>query len=185
MTIRVIVFFRKFLLSLSLKKLLLGVVLVSIVLSLPSLGLVYGWYRFLGISPQFLAVADTAIGGALQEVGFLPLLVLAARLCPRGIEATLFALLASIMNIGLAVSDMGGAWLTTFFQVHGAEPGMTADYTNLGIVMWIAILSSALPLPLLPFLPNTKAKGEDVVGAEPSALVPGITVTDPLKSEVA
>lgn len=168
-----IVVFRKFLLSLALKKLLLGVVVLSVVLSLPALGLVYGWYRYLGISPQFLAVADTAIGGALQEIGFLPLLVLAARLCPKGIEATMFAVLASIMNIGLAVSDLGGAWLTTVFHVHGAEPGIAADYSNLGIVMWIAILSSFLPIPLLPFLPETRAAEEKPTGdISPSARAP-------------
>ncbi len=155
-----ILVFRKFLLSLPLKKLFLWIVILSIVLSLPSLGLVYGWYNILGMSPKFFAVADTAIGGALQEIGFLPLLVLAARLCPKGMEATMFALLASIMNIGLAVSDLGGAWLTTIFHVHGAEANITADYTNLGILMWIAILSSALPLPLLPFLPETREKSE-------------------------
>ncbi len=149
--------FRKFLLRLSIKKLLFWVVMLSVVLSLPSLALVYGWYTFFGVSPQFFALADTAVGGALQEIGFLPLLVLAARLCPKGIEATMFAFLASIMNIGLAVSDLGGAWLTTFFHVHAAISSAPADYANLGIVMWIAILSSVLPLPLLPFLPDVRA----------------------------
>ncbi len=155
-----IVLFRKFLLNLPLRKLFLWVVILSIVLSIPSLGLFYGWYKILGMSPQYFAVADTAIGGALQEIGFLPLLVLAARVCPKGMEATMFALLASIMNIGLAVSDLGGAWLTTIFHVQGAEGTIPGEYGNLGIVMWIAILSSALPLPLLRFLPETRATGE-------------------------
>lgn len=167
-----ILVFRRFLLSLSLRKLLLWVVILSVVLSLPGLGLIYGWYRVLGVSPAFLALADTAIGGVLQEIGFLPLLVLAARLCPKGVEATVFALLASVMNIGLAVSDVGGAWLTTVFHVHGAEPGIPADYANLGTVMWIAILSSFLPVPLLPFLPETRTTDEAVVPPSPSGVEP-------------
>lgn len=178
-----IVVFRKFLLSLPLKKLFLWVVILSIVLSLPSLGLIYGWYTLLGMSPKFFAVADTAVGGALQEIGFLPLLVLAARVCPKGMEATMFALLASIMNIGLAVSDLGGAWLTTIFHVHGAEPGIAADYTNLGIVMWIAILSSALPLPLLRCLPETRTESERI-GTSSSGRIGTVSTFDPLKSEI-
>lgn len=180
-----IIIFRKFLLSLPLRTLFLWVVILSIVLSLPSLGLFYGWYALLGMSPKFFAVADTAIGGALQEIGFLPLLVLAARLCPKGMEATMFALLASIMNIGLAVSDLGGAWLTTMFHVHGAETGIAADYQNLGLVMWISILSSALPLPLLRFLPETREASENRANGSKSAQVMGIGTFDPMKSDIA
>lgn len=190
-----VVLFRKFLLSLPLRRLLFGVVVLSIVLSLPTMGLVYGWYRLLGVSPQFFALADTLVTGALGEIGFLPLLVLAARLCPRGVEATVFALLASIMNIGLAISDLGGAWLVNIFGVHQAGEGLAADYGNLHIVMWIAILSSVLPLPLLPLVPETRAREErspevaagagGAGGAMPSGLVPGIGAVEPGKAEVA
>ncbi len=178
-----IVIFRKFLLSLPLRTLFLWIVILSIALSLPSIGLVYGWYAILGVSPEFFAVADTAIGGALQEIAFLPLLVLAARVCPKGMEATMFALLASIMNIGLAVSDLGGACLTTIFNVHGAEPGIAANYANLAGVMWIAILSSALPLPLLRFLPETRETSE--VDGSASGKTGGMHALDPVKSEIA
>ncbi len=179
-----IVIFRKFLLSLPLRTLFLWIVILSIVLSLPTLGLVYGWYALLGMSPEFFAIADTAIGGALQEIGFLPLLVLAARLCPKGMEATMFALLASVMNIGLAVSDLGGAALTTIFHVHGATDALASDYANLDIVMWIAILSSALPLPLLRFLPETRETSEWKAADSPSGIASGINALDPLKSDI-
>jgi hypothetical protein len=180
-----ILFFRRFLLQLSLKRLLLSVVILSIVLSHPAMGLIYGWYERLGMSPQLFAVADTAISGALTEIAFLPLLVLAARLCPKGIEATMFALLASIMNIGLAVSDLGGAWLVSHFGVHQAMGDMPGDYTNLATVMWIAILSSALPLPLLPLLPETRTAGEAPGILPVPAVSSGVTVADPVKQEMA
>ncbi len=181
-----IVVFRKFLLSLPLRKLLFWVVVLSVVLSLPALGLIYGWYKTLGVSPQLFAIADTAVSGTLTEIGFLPLLVLAARLCPKGVEATMFALLASIMNIGLAVSDVLGAWLVTIFHVQQATAGVTAvaDYGNLHVVMWIAILSSFLPLPLLPFVPETRVK-EELAPDTPSAFTPGLAaVVEPAKREL-
>lgn len=156
-----VLIFRKWLIAIPLKRLLLGVVIASIVLSLPSIGLVYGWYKALGVSPKFFAMADTLISAPLTEIGFLPLLVLVARICPKGIEATVFAVLASIMNIGLAISDMGGAMLVHLFDVHQATETLAANYANLDKVLWIAILSSVLPLPLLPLLPETRT-GEEM-----------------------
>ncbi|PIQ76651.1 folate/biopterin family MFS transporter [Candidatus Peregrinibacteria bacterium CG10_big_fil_rev_8_21_14_0_10_49_24] len=155
-----VVIFRKFLLSVSLKKLLFWIIIASVVLSLPSIGLVYGWYSYLGMSPKMFAMADTFISGPLSEIAFLPLLVLVARVCPKGVEATMFALLASIMNIGLAVSDLGGAWLVTVFDVRQATGELAANYANLDKVLWIAILSSFLPMPLIRFLPDIQATGE-------------------------
>lgn len=155
-----VVVFRKFLISVSLKKLLFWIIIASVVLSLPTIGLVYGWYEYLGMSPKMFAMADTFISGPLSEIAFLPLLVLVARVCPKGIEATMFALLASIMNIGLAVSDLGGAWLVTIFDVHQATGDLAANYAHLDKVLWIAILSSFLPMPLIRFLPDIQATGE-------------------------
>ncbi len=151
-----VLFFRKFLISLSLRSVFVGVVAASILLSLPSLGLVYGWYELLGVSPRFFAMADTLISAPLTEIGFLPLLVLAARICPKGVEATMFALLASLMNIGLAVSDIGGSLLVNFFNVHQATEALPANYENLDLVLWVAILSSAIPLPLLWLVPDVR-----------------------------
>jgi len=152
--------FRKWLLAIPLKRLLVGIVFASVILSLPSLGLVYGWYNYIGVSPQLFAIADELISAPLSEIGFLPLLVLVARICPKGVEATMFALLASVMNIGLAVSDMGGAWLVAIFDVHQATETLAANYSQIDKVLWIAILSSFLPLPLVRYLPDIRAKGE-------------------------
>ncbi len=180
-----VIVFRKFLLNISLKKLFFWLMIASVVLSLPSIGLLYKWYEVIGVSPQFFAMADTLISGMLFELGFLPLLVLVARVCPKGIEATMFAVLASLMNIGLSVSDLGGAALTTTFDVHSATETIAADYHNLHWVMWIAILSSLLPLPLLPFLPETRTSGDLPVEPSPSGMIPALTPLEPQKQEIA
>ncbi len=160
MSIVGVLLFRKFLLTVSLRKLFFWIIVASVVLSMPTLGLIYGWYEYLGVSPRFFAMADTFISAPLSEIAFLPLLVLAARLCPKGIEATMFAVLASIMNIGLAISDLGGAWLLTIFRVHQAIGDVPANYTDLDKVLWIAILSSFLPMLFLWKLPETRVAAE-------------------------
>ncbi len=179
-----VVVFRKFLLKIPLRTMFFWLMVASVVLSIPSIGLVYKWYEVLGVSPQFFAMADTLISGMLFELGFLPLLVLVARVCPKGIEATMFAVLASLMNIGLSVSDLGGAALTNYFGVHSATETIPADYSHLHIVMWIAILSSFLPLPLLPFLPDTRTGDDTVPEGTPSALIPILTPMEPGKENI-
>lgn len=180
--------FRKFLLSLSLRTLFFWIIIASVVLSLPTFGLIYGWYHILGVSPKFFAMADTLISAPLSEIGFLPLLILVARICPKGIEATMFAVLASLMNIGLAVSDLGGAALSTYFDVRGATDTLPGNYAHLDTVMWIAVLSSFLPLPLLRFLPETRTSEEvGIVGTDlaPSGEVPVAAPLEPEKQEIA
>ena len=155
-----VLIFRKWLLAISLRRLFFWIIVASVVLSMPTIGLVYGWYEYLGMSPRLFAMADTLISAPLTEIGFIPLMVLTARLCPKGIEATMFAVLASIMNIGLAVSDLGGAWLLTIFDVHQATETLAANYSGLDKVLWIAILSSFLPMPFLRKLPDIRAAEE-------------------------
>lgn len=155
-----VLIFRKWLLAVSLRKLFFWIIIASVVLSMPTIGLLYGWYEYVGMSPRLFAMADTLISAPLTEIAFIPLMVLTTRLCPKGIEATMFAVLASIMNIGLAVSDLGGAWLLNFFDVHQAIGETAANYSGLDKVLWVAILSSFLPMPFLKKLPDVRAAEE-------------------------
>lgn len=78
----------------------------------------------------------------------MPVLVLAARLCPEDMEATLFATLMSVCNGGSVLGGLIGAGLTQVF-------GVTKDkFDNLALLIILCNLSSLLPLPLLGLLPK-------------------------------
>lgn len=78
----------------------------------------------------------------------MPVLVLAARLCPEDMEATLFATLMSVCNGGSVLGGLIGAGLTQVF-------GVTKDkFDNLPLLIILCNLSSLLPLPLLGLLPK-------------------------------
>lgn len=78
----------------------------------------------------------------------MPVLVLAAKLCPEGMEATLFATLMSISNGGSVLGGLIGAGLTQLF-------GVTKDtFDNLAFLIILCNLTSLLPLPLLGLLPD-------------------------------
>ena len=70
--------------------------------------------------------------------------MLAAQVCPEGVEATLFATLMSILNSGGFVGTQVGALLTD-------QLGVTSDnFTHLPLLVLICTLSTPLPLLLLP-----------------------------------
>lgn len=85
----------------------------------------------------------------------MPVLVLAARVCPEGVEATLFALLMSICNAGYVSSGLLGGVITDSLGVS------KDDFGNLSTLILICGMSSLLPLPLLSMVPSESAKGEE------------------------
>ena len=58
----------------------------SAVLGLAPLALVSHANRAWGLDDRLFSIGDDVVQSALGEVGFLPLLVLAAKICPPGIE---------------------------------------------------------------------------------------------------
>ncbi|MCO5585658.1 hypothetical protein L7F22_039594 [Adiantum nelumboides] len=95
--------------------------------------------------------ADCYVEGwqeAYKKVSFMPVLVLSARICPPGVEATLFATLMSISNGGGVSGGLLGAWLTQFLGVT------SQNFDNLALLLIICNATSLLPLPLLRLLPS-------------------------------
>jgi len=144
--------FQKFFQHLPLRPLLLGMTLVSSVLGMTSLILVEHWNRHLGISDQWFSLGDSLILTVAGQIAFMPILVLAAKLCPPGIEATFFALLMSIFNLAGALSHECGAVLMAWL-------GITEhDFQALPTLVIITNLSTLLPLPFLHWLPGTTSQ---------------------------
>ena len=145
-----------------LKKMFFWSAVVGTALGLTQLMLVTGYNREIGISDQFFSLGDTVVLTVLGEVSFLPVLVLAAKICPEGVEATLFAALMSVFNAGGAASGALGAALTSYL-------GVTAeDFTNLFWLVLICNLSSLMPLAGLRWLDEADKEWggeEDAVAA--------------------
>lgn len=74
-----------------LKTIFLWTSILGASLSMTKLVLVYGLNRAWGVDDQWFALCDSALLTVLGQVAFMPTLVLAARICPEGVEATLFA----------------------------------------------------------------------------------------------
>lgn len=116
--------------------------------------LVYHLNRQLGIPDEIFTFGDDVVLSVLGQLAFMPTLVLAARLCPPGVEGTLFALLMSIYNGGGIVGSELGALLTRAMGVTDV------DFTNLGMLITICNLSSLLPLPFLKWIDSVEPPKE-------------------------
>ncbi|MBW4572447.1 MAG: folate/biopterin family MFS transporter [Tolypothrix carrinoi HA7290-LM1] len=162
---------------------------ISTVLGMTMLLLVTHTNRALGIDDHWFSIGDNLIITVMGQIAYMPVLVLAARLCPPGVEATLFALLMSITNLGGLVSHELGAVL-----MH--QLGITeTNFDAMWLLVVIANLSHLLPLPFLSWLPTADSLKETAKTLPPASannteqafvpdLMPELIVRE-LESEVA
>jgi folate/biopterin transporter len=129
--------------------------MISSVLGMTMLLLVTHTNRSLGIDDRWFSLGDSLILTVMGQIAYMPILVLAARLCPPGVEATLFALLMSVTNLaGLLAYGLGAVLMQRL--------GITeTNFDTLWLLVIITNLSTLLPLPFLNWLPSAKAQDED------------------------
>ena len=140
----------------ALSTVILWTTLVSSLLGLAPLALISHANRGWGLDDRLFSLGDDVVQSALGEVGFLPLLVLAAKICPPGIEGALFAALMSIFNLGGIVSTEAGALLTDAFHVS------ETDFSNLSPLIVTCAASSLLPLFFLGWVRGAEDSGDDI-----------------------
>ena len=137
------------------------VVVVSAVLGATPVVLVTHWNRRLGIPNVFFAAGDDLFLSVVGQIALMPILILAAKLAPRGVEAGLYASFVSVLNFAGLVSGYGGAVLTNAF-------GVTRDnFTRLMPLVLTCTATSLLALLALPLLPRGNVR--DVVHATAAA----------------
>jgi folate/biopterin transporter len=120
---------------------------LSALLGMTMLILVTHTNRELGIDDHWFSLGDSLVLTVMGQIAYMPVLVLAARLCPPGVEATLFALLMSVVNLAGLVSYELGATLMHWFGIS------ETNFQSLWLLVVITNLSTLLPLPFLGWLP--------------------------------
>lgn len=124
---------------------------LSAILGMTMLLLVTHTNRALGIDDHWFSLGDSLVLTVMGQIAYMPVLVLAARLCPPGVEATLFALLMSVSNLAGLLSYQLGALLMHWL-------GITQNnFDSLWLLVVIANVSTLLPLPFLSWLPAAES----------------------------
>ena len=114
--------------------------------------------RDIGIPDGAFILGDDVVLSILGEFAFLPTLVLAARLCPPGVEAVLFATLMSIFNGASTVGTEVGAALTKYLEIT------ESNFDNLALLNVICSLSCLYPLLFIGWLDDVGGKSEEEQG---------------------
>ncbi|BAY16583.1 Biopterin transport-related protein BT1 [Anabaenopsis circularis NIES-21] len=127
---------------------------ISAVLGMTMLLLVTHTNRALGIDDRWFSLGDSLILTVMGQIAYMPVLVLAARLCPPGVEATLFALLMSVFNLAGMVSYEVGAIIMHWLGIT------ESNFDSLWILVIITNLSTLLPLAFLQWLPKDDTQTE-------------------------
>lgn len=111
-----------------------------------------------GISDHFMVVGSTIFDDIFGEWSWMPTVVVLSHFCPKGMEATAYALLAGSSNLGEVVAANFGSFM---LQQLGCDPsgsiGEGAQFNNL----WLAaVIATVLPLVevvgLIWLLPNAR-----------------------------
>ena len=140
--------FQKFLKEVPFRKILGWSTVIAAALGMTTLLLVTHANRALGIDDHLFSLGDSLILTVMGQITWLPVLILSARLCPKGIEATLFALLTSVWNLSMLLSHEFGALLTHLLGIT------ETNFDNLWLLVIITNLSTLLPLPFIGWLPE-------------------------------
>jgi folate/biopterin transporter len=162
--------FQKWLKGIAFRTMFATTTVLSALLGLTTLLLVTHTNRSLGIDDRWFALGDSLLLTVMGQITFMPVLVLAARLCPPGIEATLFALLMSTLNLSGLVSQEWGALLTHYLGIT------ETNFDRLWLLVLITNVGSIIPLIFIKWLP---AEDPQVELTTPRSIPPASTLEHP------
>jgi folate/biopterin transporter len=165
-----ITIYQNYLKNVSFRALLGWSTVISCTLGMSALLLVTHANRSLGIDDRWFSLGDSLILTVCGQITWMPVLVLSARLCPAGIEATLFALLMSVWNLSGLVSHELGALLTAWLGVT------ETNFDNLWLLVLIANTSTLLPLIFISWLPAKDPQATEVEINNSQILEPAETI---------
>ncbi|WP_088239930.1 folate/biopterin family MFS transporter [Calothrix rhizosoleniae] len=146
--------FQRFLKTVPFRVIFAWSTVMSAALGMTMLLLVTHTNRAIGIDDHWFSLGDNLVLTVMGQIAYMPVLVLSARLCPPGVEATLFALLMSVFNLAGLVSYELGAGLMHLLGVN------ENNFELLWLLVIITNLSTLLPLPFLNWLPSASSQGE-------------------------
>ncbi|KAF2285765.1 hypothetical protein GH714_007713 [Hevea brasiliensis] len=140
--------YNRYLKTMKLRKILLSAHIGLSFMSLLDMILVSRISLAYGISDKITVLCGSALADAINQFKFMPFLILSGRLCPPGIEGTLFALFMSINNLGSTLGSFTGAALASFLNLS------SGSFDNLLLGIAIQVFCTYIPVALLVLIPK-------------------------------
>lgn len=150
------------------RQLLLTGNLISCALGLLDVMLFTRFNLQLGIPDHVVVLGYSAFGHVIKQWLWVPSTLLISQLCPKDMEATMYAVLAGCANLGSTVAENTGSLLLTYLDVEPNGAGEEqAEFRNLWICSAISTLLPGLAILLIPVLiPNVAMTDKLDLGSE-------------------
>lgn len=129
---------------------------------------------WLGIPDVAFVLGSSVSTVVIRQWQWMPGMVIMSQLCPTGMEATMFALLAGCSNIGNTIGDYAGAYVLEAFHVHptGAA-GEGAQFENLWKASVIATLLPAITILMIPYMIPQAKQTDKLLLSNPTSATAG------------
>mmetsp|Transcript_46648 Transcript_46648/g.117307 ORF Transcript_46648/g.117307 Transcript_46648/m.117307 type:complete len:578 (+) Transcript_46648:43-1776(+) len=156
------IFYNKFLTACRYQRIFLLAQLAMVASSLLDLILVSRWNLSIGVPDVAFIMGDDVIANLVGRSFMMPLFVLSAKVCPDNLEATLFAVLMALFNLGTTVSTNFGAALTDLLGIR------QGNFDMLPHAVVVRSLCRLLPIPLIFLLVPDLSPQDPIPGGEGS-----------------
>jgi len=120
-----------------------------------------------GIPDHAFALSTSAVQQLIFQWQWMPSVVLLSYLCPPGMEATMYAMLAGCHNIGLSISSILGSFLLRVLEIRpNGSLQETEQFRNLWIAALIAMVLPLITVVALIHLIPEGRQGEELPGLQ-------------------
>lgn len=91
-------------------------------------------------------VSDSTLSAMMNRLLYIPMFILAARICPPGAEATVFAMFMSLLNFGQSVAIYFGSFCVFMLGITDT------NYDNFVYLILIRSFARLIPIPIIYML---------------------------------
>lgn len=141
------VIYKRYLTEVPFRPLFVGTLMLAWVLKWSHMVLIRRWNEAIGVPDVLVATADSIVLTLVGRCILLPMVVLGARVCPEGVEGSLYATLMAITNFGDVLDAEWGAALA---GAVGVERGAFQKLWILVVLCQSIDILSLVAVPLIP-----------------------------------
>lgn len=128
----------------------------------------------LGIPDRIFMLGETVMGSLVGQWLWIPGTVLLSQCCPKGLEATMYALLAGTINLGETLASYNGAYMLHNYHIN--PDGSKGEGTTFSHLWQASLTTTCLSLVttcMLPFFIPNATQTERLLRSEESSAISG------------